>query len=65
MGRSIEGLSGFLSLPLEYHKTFGPEFWDASVHQLEVIVDELKYWDASMTQETKAIRFFTSIKESA
>lgn len=51
--------------PLKY-KTFGPEFWDASVHQLEVIVDELKYWDASIDpRDPEAIRFFTSIKESA
>lgn len=48
------------------NKEFGTDWWSANQAQLEIIADELPYWDSSRDRRpSKGIRFSTLIKASA
>lgn len=52
--------------PKQATKVFDANWWKSSQEQLEIIVDEVKYWDASNLENTSGtIRYFTKIKENA
>lgn len=46
-------------------KVFGDIFWQATPDQLQVITDEVRYWDATVRTNKPRIEFFTSVKASA
>lgn len=57
-----EGFSRFTFYAPERWKEFGPEFWEASAKQIDVITSEVLYWDGCTT---RGERFSTSSKASA
>lgn len=46
-------------------KVFGPEFWAATPHQLGIIIDEVRHWDATERASKPRVEFFSSDKASA
>ena len=61
-----EGFVRFTFNDILVKKEFDEAFWTASKRQLEIIVDEVKYWDSHIDKrESGSVRFFTSVKDSA
>ena len=51
----------FINLPFRF-KEFPDEWYNCSKHQLEIIADEIMYWDADIKEKN---RYFTTIKSNA
>ena len=46
-------------------KSFSAKWWNATQHQLEIIAEELPYWDGSIdSRPSKGCRFSSCVKES-
>ncbi len=60
-----EGFHKLSFMPPLRTKVFGPQFWQATPHQLQVIADEVPHWDGTVRENKPRVEFFTSTKESA
>lgn len=65
--KSAEGFVVFTFCAPWREKEFGPAWWQATQHQLEVIASELPHWDAnvSVRGDASSVRFSTTVEASA
>ena len=59
------GFSKFIFYAPLRHKTFSSMWWNATSHQLDIIIDEVRYWDSSLRRDKGSFSFSTAIRESA
>ena len=63
--KSAEGYTYFFFDAPRHEKEFGREYWWMDHRRLEIVVDEVRYWDGHVEPKNNHVRFTSTIKASA